>query len=148
MTQKQRNYKTALIRSIHTSPLYKDIYAHDRELYEEMLFNRFGVRSSKKLSIAELKNLDDYMNKRNNAVTPKKVYATPNQVSFILATWEQNSLQKDIFSLMKLVRKVTKNQSLDDLNHLTRQEASAVIAAVKNIEPIKAANNPEYKKHS
>jgi len=57
LTKKQESYKASLIKAVHTSKLYIDIYSKDRELYEDMLFNNFGVRSSKNLSIDELKKL-------------------------------------------------------------------------------------------
>ncbi|WP_294962348.1 hypothetical protein [Sulfurimonas sp.] len=80
MTDKQKRYKVALIRSIHCSDMYKNVYADDRELYETMLENRFGVSSSKKLGIEELIALDSFVNNKGGLrLAPKKVYATKNK---------------------------------------------------------------------
>ncbi len=62
MTKKQRYFKAYLIKRVHTSKLYTDIYSKDRELYEDMLKNSFGVKSSKYLSIEELIRLVDFLN--------------------------------------------------------------------------------------
>ena len=37
MTKKQINYKKALLKLVHVSKMYKEVYANDRELWEEFL---------------------------------------------------------------------------------------------------------------
>ena len=51
MTKKQKNYKKALLKLVHISKMYKEVYANDRELWEEFLNNNYGVKSSKFLSV-------------------------------------------------------------------------------------------------
>ena len=150
MTTKQKAYKSSLIRSIHTSPLYSEIYSDDRELYETMLENTFGVKSSKKLSIEELINLDNFMHKRGELrLVPKKVGATTNQINFIQTIWSKNSRNKDLKSLLTQVKKVIK-RDVSALENLTENEAGKVIASIKNIKPepklkLNPANNKNYK---
>ena len=88
MTDKQKRYKASLIRSIHCSAMYKNVYAPDRDLYEAMLSNRFNVKSSKDMSIQELLQLDSFMNKKDGLrLAPKKVYASQNQTNYIITVW-------------------------------------------------------------
>ena len=147
MTDKQRRYKSALIKSIHCSDMYKNIYAHDRDLYESMLQNRFGVDSSKKLGIEELISLDRFMNKKDGLqIVPKKIYATKNQIAFIKTLWGANSKEKTISSLLKLVSKVLQKE-VERLEDIAKNEAGKVIASIKNIKPPvkpKVANNVDY----
>ncbi|WP_324172006.1 phage protein GemA/Gp16 family protein [Sulfurimonas sp.] len=150
MTEKQRNYQSALIKSIHSSELYKDVYSDDRELYEAMLENTFGVLSSKKLSIEELINLNNFMNKKGELrVAPKKVGSTTNQINFIKTLWSKNSRNKDLNSLLTQVKKVIK-RDINALESLTKDEAGKVIASIKNIKPepklkLNPSNNTNYK---
>jgi len=145
MTQKQRNYKKALIKSIHTSPLYNEVYKEDRELYETMLNNRYVVKSSKDLEIDQLIDLNNFLNKKESKTTLKKVTGiTKNQLSFILTLWENNSMHKDMFSLLKIIKRVTKRE-ISSIEELTKKEAGVVIASIKNMKPITAANNTNYK---
>jgi phage gp16-like protein len=148
MTDKQRRYKSSLIKSIHSSQLYKDVYCDDRELYETMLENTFGVTSSKKLSIEELINLNNFMNKKGELrVAPKKVGATTNQINFIKTLWTNNSRNKDLNSLLTQIKKVIK-RDINALESLTKDEAGRVIASIKNIKPPakqQSVNNTDYK---
>ena len=143
MTEKQRRYKKALIRSIHCSDMYKNIYANDRDLYETMLKNRFGVTSSKELSIEELISLDRFVNKKDGLqIVPKKIYATKNQIAFIKSVWGANSKEKTLSSLLKIVSKVLKRE-VERLEDITKKEAGMVIAGIKNIKP--AMDNGKWK---
>jgi len=142
MTRKQKEYKKALIRSIHCSPLYKKIYANDRELYEEMLFNNFGVRSSKDLSIDELKNLNNFMHKKELRLAPKKVYASKQQIAFIKALWLERSKFKFGYSLLNFAKKALKKE-IKDLTKITKKEAKQLIASIKSLKPLEVVNNIE-----
>lgn len=150
MTEKQRRYKSSLIKSVHSSEVYKDVYKDDRDLYEAMLENTFGVTSSKKLSIEELINLNNFMNKKGELrVAPKKVGATTNQINFIKTLWTHNSRKKDLTSLLTQVKKVIK-RDVNALENLRKDEAGRVIASIKNIKPtpkpqLNPANNTNFK---
>ena len=145
MTDKQKRYKASLIRSIHCSAMYKNVYAPDRDLYEAMLSNRFNVKSSKDMSIQELLQLDSFMNKKDGLrLAPKKVYASQNQTNYIITVWRKNSRDKSLESLLKLATKILK-KPISDLSKITKKEGSSLIAVVNNIKPLSVANNTDYK---
>ena len=145
MTDKQKRYKASLIRSIHCSAMYKNVYAPDRDLYEAMLSNRFNVKSSKDMSIEELLQLDSFMNKKDGLrLAPKKVYASQNQINYIITVWAKNSRDKSLESLLKLATKILK-KPINDLSKITKKEGSSLIAVVNNIKPLSVANNTDYK---
>jgi len=89
MTQKQKIYKASLVKAIHISKLYIDIYSKDRELYEDMLFNNFVIKSSKNLSIDELKRLVLFLG--GSSTTSLKVKLINNQALFLLTLWREKS---------------------------------------------------------
>ncbi|SFP61365.1 phage protein GemA/Gp16 family protein [Hydrogenimonas thermophila] len=140
MTKRQRAYRQSLIRSIHTSPLWHEVYGNDRELYETMLFNTFRVKSSKELSIEELKSLDDFMHRRTDRVAPGGVYASKQQISFIQTLWFEKATFKLGFNLLKFASRVLK-RDVRDLTKITKKEASRLIAGIKALKPLQAVNN-------
>ena len=106
MTQKQKIYKNALLRQLHVSSRYINLYKSEDDLYREFLFENFGVKSSKDLDIEALKNLVAYMNFKAPLVKAKKSFAaTTNQTDYILTLWEKNSLKKDVYSLFAFAKK-------------------------------------------
>ncbi|ANV98303.1 hypothetical protein BBW65_07090 [Helicobacter enhydrae] len=64
MTEKQRQYRNALLRKIHTHPKYKEIKG--AQAWGDYLYVRFGVSSSKELGIEELLSLIDSLNGYEN----------------------------------------------------------------------------------
>lgn len=137
MTKKQKAYKKALLRKVHMTKTYLDVYAHDRELWEDFLQASYGVRSSKDLSIDELRNLVDVLEAKASI---KRKDATLNQINYILALWQKNSTNKDIFSLLKLAKKILKRE-IKDLKELNYKEASALIGVVRKLKAPKPVNN-------
>ncbi|PZT47306.1 hypothetical protein B6S12_09745 [Helicobacter valdiviensis] len=59
MTKNQEIYRKQLLCKIHTHPRYKNI--KQNEAWEDFLYYRFSVNSSKELSINELKILLDIL---------------------------------------------------------------------------------------
>jgi len=139
MTAKQKKYKFALIKAIHCSSMYKEIYSKDRGLYEIMLMNSFGVKSSKKLNIAQLISLKEFLN-TGKAIEASSSRATHNQLSFILALWKDKSRNKDLFSLFRLVKKII-SRDIKSLLELSKKEAMNVIVGIKGIKKDVAFNN-------
>lgn len=136
MTTKQKNYKKGLIRSIHTSKLWREVYSTNRGFYESMLEHSFGVKSSKDLSIEELKRLDDFMNKRDREdgiCVPRVIVASKQQISFVQTLWIRNSREKSIDSLLKFATRILKRE-VEDITSISKKEASALIGAVKKVE--------------
>jgi len=130
MTQKQKIYKASLIKAVHTSKLYIDIYSKDRELYEDMLFNNFGVKSSKDLGIEELKKLVLFLT--GASVQTLKIKATKNQIAFILTLWREKSRLKDEKSLLNLIKSRFKI-SLNTIYELEKKDFKKVVAVLKNM---------------
>ena len=143
MTAKQRTYRNSLLRSIHTAPVYRQQFADDREAWEELLLTHYRVRSSAKLSIDDLRSLSDFLHGRSSAPQPASI--SDNQLSFLLALWEERSTHKDIFSLLRFVRRIT-GREIEDLRHLTRVEATKLIAAVRNFRKREPVNNIGFRK--
>ncbi len=142
MTKKQKAYKNSLLRKVHTSRTYLEVYSKDRELYEQMLKNSFGVKSSKDLSIDELKRLVDFLDGKSNEI--KKDLITTNQKSYILVMWGKKSLFKDENSLLKFAKRILQ-RDVNSIDKITKREAIKLIAAVKNLKPLAPANNPNFK---
>jgi hypothetical protein len=131
MTKKQQNFKRALIKQVHTSPMYKGIFAHNRDLYEDMLKAKFGVTSSKDLSIDELIALVDYLNHTTDKIELPP--ATQNQIAYIKTQWLLKAESKDETSLLKFIKRVTKKE-IKSLENLTKRDASKVIGALNNLK--------------
>lgn len=145
MTPKQKIYKLALIKGLHISSRYINLYKNDDELYREFLKENFGVKSSKDLDIESLKNLVEYMNFQGELKKASTSFkATPNQIDYILHLWDKNSQTKDIFSLLKLVSKLLKKE-VQNLAEISKTEAKTIINAVVNIKPPGAVNNLHFK---
>ena len=140
MTKKQIAYKKALLRRIHTAPLYKQLFSQDRALWEEFLQRNFKVKSSKELDIASLVRLAEYLEGKADSPT---LPASAQQIDYILYLWQERATFKDIFSLLKLAKRVLK-RDVKDIYSITKKEASALIAAIKNIRRRKPANNADY----
>ncbi len=140
MTKKQIAYKKALLRRIHTAPLYKKHFSEDRALWEEFLQRYFKVRSSKDLDIASLVRLAEYLEgKASSPVAP----ASAQQIDYIVYLWQERATFKDMHSLLKLAQRVLK-RDVKDMYSISKKEASALIAAIKNIRRRKPANNADY----
>lgn len=61
MTPKQEKLHQFLVKRVHCSKKWKEVYGHDRSLYESLLLNHFGVSSSKEMFIDDLIRLAAYM---------------------------------------------------------------------------------------
>ena len=131
MTQKQRVYKQALIKQVHTSKLYIDVYSKDRELYEEMLTNNFAVKSSKDLDIEQLIKLVKFLD--GQTMTSLKTTATKNQIAFLLTLWKQKARNKDEKSLLNLIYMRFKI-SLNSIYDLEKKDFKKVVAVLQNMK--------------
>lgn len=144
MTTKQKAYHTALIKNLHISPRYINLYKNDDELYREFLHENFGVKSSKELDIESLKNLVEYMNFKGELKQASKSYKiTQNQVNYLLSLWQERSLYKDIYSLLAFCKKIIKKE-LVSIEDMSKTEAKKMILAVQNMKKIAPVNNTNY----
>ncbi len=139
MTNAQKRYKIGLIRQVHTSKLYNSVYKNDRELYEDMLSNSFGVTSSKELSIEELIKLVEFLEQKAlNIYVPK---ASDNQMHFIQTLWKANATFKEYSYMIKFINKRVIKREVSSLKELHKREVAGVIGAIKKLTPLQAVNN-------
>jgi len=139
MTEKQEEYRKALIRAIHTSRGYRErIDVGGKELWREYLQNMYNVDSSKKLSIEELNNLL-FILKGQTTEIKKGGYRpapegkiTEKQLKAIEAIWEARAREKTPLALREFVDKTIKRKPLY-LTSLTKQEATKIITAIKKL---------------
>ncbi len=131
MTQKQKHYKASLIKQIHTSKLYVEVYKNDRDLYELMLMSNYNVSSSKDLSIEQLLKLLAFLNQKTTSI--EKIYATKNQINFIKTLWDQKAQNPDEKSLLKLIYNRFKID-LKNIEDLEKKDFKKVIALVQNLQ--------------
>ena len=74
---------------------------------------------------------------------PYRKSSSAAQINYILNLWSKNSTFKDIFSLLKLAKKILK-RDIEELEDLSYKEASALIAVIKKLKPPKPANDAAY----
>jgi hypothetical protein len=130
MTKKQKEYKKVLLKLVHTSKMYKEVYSEDRELWEEFLKRNFGVKSSKDLSINELVRLVDYLNYKTSELKEK---ATINQIKYMCYLWDKKGKIKGVFGLIKFIRERMRFRVLK-LKDLTKEEATKIIIALEKLK--------------
>ena len=141
MTKKQRAYQISLLRALHLSPRYKNLYADDKVAYRHFLKEQLGVESSKELKISTLKELVEYFEfKRDEPPTNK---ASTQQVNFLKHLWVKNATNKDFDTLLTFLKSKI-NSRLRGIYELTPKECSQAIGIVEKLKPTLYANNPNY----
>ena len=135
MTNKQQTYKKSLIQKIQI--VKHNVFADDEERKEFML-SRFGVDSTTKLSIDELKLLLDFCN-RNVSDIPmlkrdieKEDMITAEQIEKIRVVWNEKARDKSEEALMKFACKIAKYKAsrIDDFK---LREAQKIIVALEKM---------------
>lgn len=141
MTKKQRAYQISLLRQLHLSKRYLELYKDDQILYRHFLETNLSVTSSKMLSIDVLKELVDYFNFERDTIPNNG--ASQQQINFIKHLWSRHSTNKDESSLLRFITRTTK-KTLATINQLSPNDAKIVIAGIKKLKPTNYANNPNY----
>jgi hypothetical protein len=59
--------KASLIKAVHCSARYRFFYRDDRQEWEKLLTESYGVKSSKDLGVMQLRDLLDYCNLKKTA---------------------------------------------------------------------------------
>lgn len=139
MTTKQKAYRSKLLSKIHLSPLYRTVYANDRDLWESFLENGYGVTSSADLAISELENLADYLIGKVKVLLPdlskrptKVGYATKPQISKIEAMWRNIARDNSDMALRNFINRQVKTRPLH-LSNLTQKEATVIIVTLEGM---------------
>ena len=135
MTNKQQTYKKSLIQKIQ---IVKHNVFIDDEMRKEFMLSRFGVDSTTKLTIDELKLLLDFCN-RNVSDIPmlkrdtKEVYKiTPAQKEKIGVIWQEKARDKSDKALLQFACKIAKYKALR-LDDFTVSEAQKIIVALEKM---------------
>lgn len=137
MTPKQIHLRRSLLARIHSNEFTKA--AKEQSAWEGFLFNMYQADSSSKLSIDELYNLIDVLEKgaqpiiKGNRPQTKKEGITDKQLSCILKLWGdrgENGLREFCFNTVK-------KRPLR-LNSLNKSEASKVILGIEYMLGIKS----------
>ena len=135
MTPSQKEYKKRLIQKIQ---IVKDNVFADDEERKEFMLSRFGVDSTTKLSIDELKLLLDFCN-RNVSDIPMlhqieyKELITQAQIEKIRVIWKEKAKNKSEEALLSFVKRVSRYE-LERLEDLLKGKATKVIVALENMK--------------
>lgn len=133
MTNAQKAYRSKLIQKIQISK--KNVFLDDEERKEFML-SRFGVDSTTKLTIDELKLLLDFCNRKVSDIPmlhqiEHKELITQAQLEKIRVVWKEKARDKSEEALLKFVQRVSRYE-LERLEDLLKGKATkAIVALVK-----------------
>lgn len=128
MTNKQLTYKKSLIQKIQ---IVKHNVFIDDEQRKEFILSRFGVNSTTKLTIDELKLLLDFCNRNVSDIPVLK--ATEAQLHKINTLWLEKAKNKSIEAMCSFVSKIVKRQ-VGFINELRKDEATKVIVALERMK--------------
>ena len=103
----------------------------DDESRREFMLSRFGVNSTTKLSIDELKLLLDFCNRNVSDIPVSK--ATEAQLHKINTLWLDKAKNKSIEAMCSFASKIAKRQ-VGFINELRKDEATKVIVALENMK--------------
>ena len=131
MTNKQLTYKKSLIQKIQ---IVKHNVFFDDESRREFMLSRFGVDSTTKLNIDELKLLLKYCLKEIGDIPV--FLASEAQLHKINTLWLEKSREKSIASLSKFASKIAK-RDVNFINELRKDEATKVIVALERLKSVK-----------
>ena len=127
MTNKHQTYKKSLIQKIQ---IVKHNVFIDDESRREFMLSRFGVDSTTKLSIDELKLLLDFCNRNVSDIPVSK--ATEAQLHKINTLWLDKAKNKSIEAMCSFASKIAKRQ-VGFINELRKDEATKVIVALEKL---------------
>jgi hypothetical protein len=128
MTNAQKEYKKSLIQKIQIS---KHNVFIDDEMRKEFMLSRFGVDSTTKLSIDELKLLLNFCNRKVSDIPIAK--ATEAQIYKICTLWDAKARNKNVKALLDFIDKIT-SLRLKNIRHLPKHEATKVIIALEKLK--------------
>ena len=128
MTKSQTTYKKSLIQKIQ---IVKHNVFTDDEMRKEFMLSRFGVDSTTKLSIDELKLLLDFCNRKVSDIPIAK--ATEAQVKKIYDVWFKKARNKAPDALYAFIFKIIK-EDISTVDSLNKHKATKVIVALENMK--------------
>lgn len=134
MTNAQKQYKSKLIQKIQIA---KSNVFFDEEQRREFMLSRFGVNSTTKMSIDELKLFLDFCNKKVNDIpvlnkVDGKELITQAQLEKIRVTWNEKAKNKGEEALLSFASRVS-GHKLERLEDLLKGKATKVIVALEKL---------------
>jgi len=129
VTQAQQKYKKQLIQKIQVN---KSNVFFDDEERREFIVSRFGVDSTTKLSIDQLKLLLDFCTKKVSDI-PMVYMSTQPQIKKIKDLWQEKARDKSEKALLKFASKILKNNTTS-LDNLLKGKATNLIVALNNLK--------------
>jgi phage gp16-like protein len=134
MTESQMIYKKQLIQKIQIT---KHNVFSDDDQRREFLKSRFGVDSTTKLSIDELKLLLDFCNRKVSDIpllqkVEDKENITQPQKAKIRALWNERARDKSEAALLNFAFKITKYKTTS-LDNLLKGKATKLIIALEKM---------------
>ncbi len=135
MTNKQHSFRKSLIQKIQ---IVKHNVFIDDEVRKEFMLSRFGVDSTTKLSIDELKLLLDFCNRKVSDVPmlhkiKDKELITQAQLEKIRVTWKEKARDTSEEALLNFVKRVSRYE-LERLEDLLKGKATKVIIALEKLK--------------
>lgn len=135
MTKSQTTYKKSLIQKIQ---IVKHNVFTDDEMRKEFMLSRFGVDSTTKLSIDELKLLLDFCNRKVGDIPmlhqiEHKELITQAQIEKIRVVWKEKARDKSEEALLSFIKRVSRYE-LERLEDLLKGKATKVIVALENMK--------------
>jgi hypothetical protein len=128
MTNKQTTYKKSLIQKIQ---IVKHNVFVDDEMRKEFMLSRFGVDSTTKLTIDELKLLLDFCNRKVSDIPIAKV--TEAQLYKLSKLWGEKARDKSFPAFLSFINKIS-TIKLETAKQLTKHEATKVIIALEKMK--------------
>lgn len=136
MTEGQKALRLKLLGAIHKHEFCKQ--SKKMDAWSDYLSSLYGVESSSNLSIDELYNLLDILNKKTDKAITKgaRVYpkdrASQAQIFTMESIWKSKARDESHEAMMRFVKRVTGVVALH-LTILSKIDASRVIIAMKRI---------------
>lgn len=127
-TNKQTTYRKSLIQKIQ---IVKSNVFLDDEQRKEFMLSRFGVDSTTKMNIDELKLLLDFCNRKVSDIPLSK--ATEAQVKKIYDVWFKKARNKALDALYAFIFKITK-ESVNSVSDLTYRGSQKMIVALEKMK--------------
>lgn len=128
MTQAQQTYKKSLIQKVQIAKV--NVFSNDEER-KDFMISRFGVDSTTKLTIDQLKLLLDFCNRKVSDIPIAK--ATEAQIDKICKLWSFKARDRSINSLLVFINKIA-DKTLFSLEELTKHEATKIIIALETMK--------------
>ena len=134
MTPAQEKYKKQLIQKIQINK--KNVFSNDEDRKEFML-SRFGVTSTTKMNIDQLKLLLDFCYRKVSDIPLYEKVENKDNITFaqkekIMMLWNEKAKDKSETALLSFASRVT-NYKTTSLDNLLKGKATKLIVALNRM---------------